>query len=128
MRENTMPESTGAVRQARDDEKGRLRHVIRRAFGWLPGLLFAAGKASFVYELDGEIVGGITLSSFPIDRRRVGGVVKWLFVLPEARGRGAASALVNRALAWFSEEGCSDVFTCVEVGRGQSPLLRPISR
>ncbi len=107
-------DSTGRVRQARDDEKGQLRHVIRRAFGWLPSLLFDAGKASFVYELDGKIVGGITLSSFSIDRQRVGGVVKWLFVLPEARGRGAASALVDRALAWFAEEDCQDLFTCVE--------------
>jgi len=109
-----MSQSTGKVRQARYDEKGQLRRVMRRAFGWLPSLFFDVGKAAFVYELDGEIVGGITLSSFRIGRRRVGGVVKWLFVLSEARGRGAASALVERAMAWFAEEGCSDVFTCVE--------------
>ncbi len=109
-----MTQDTGMVRRMRDDEKGQLNRVMRRAFGWLPSLLFNAGEAAFVYELDGEIVGGITLSSFRIDRRRAGGIVKWLFVLSEARGRGAASALVDRALAWFAEQGCSDVFTCVE--------------
>lgn len=109
-----MPQSTGEVCQARDDEKGQLRHVMRRAFGWLPSLFFDVGKASFDYELDGEIVGSITLSSFAIDRRRVGGAVKWLFVLPQARGQGAVSTLVDRALAWFAEEGCSDLFSCVE--------------
>jgi len=109
-----MTKDCGKVRKLRDDERGQLTRVMRRAFGWLPSLFFDVGKAAFVYELDGEIVGGITLSSFRIDRRRVGGVVKWLFVLSEARGRGAASALVERAMAWFAEEGCSDVFTCVE--------------
>ncbi len=102
------------VRRMRDDEKGELTRVMRRCFGWFASVLFEVGKAAFVCELDGAIVGGIALSSFRIDRRRVGGIVKWLFVLPEARGRGVASALVNRALGWFEEEGCSDLFTCVE--------------
>ena len=106
--------AAGRVRRMRADERGQLRRVMRTCFGWFASLFFDTGKAAFVYDLDGQIAGGITLSSFPIDAERTGGIVKWLFVLPQARGRGAASALLEHALAWFAEEVCTDLFSCVE--------------
>jgi GNAT superfamily N-acetyltransferase len=87
---------------------------MRRSFGGLAGMMFTAGKQAFVAERGGRIVGGVTLGVFRIDAARRGGVVKWLFTLPEARGHGVASALVDRALAWFDEQGVTDAIACVE--------------
>lgn len=106
--------SQGIVRPMAPEEKKELGTVMRACFGWLPWLFFDLGKAAFVHELDGRIVGGITLSSFRINDRRQGGVVKWIFTLPEARGHGAAGTLMDRAMAWFADTGCTDVFACVE--------------
>ena len=102
------------VRPLAPGEARALASVMRRSFGGLAGLMFSPGKAAFVAELDGRVVGGITLGAFRIDAARRGGVVKWLFTLPEARGRGVASALVDRALAWFEEQGVTDAFACIE--------------
>ena len=96
------------------DEGRTVGAVMRRSFGGLAGLLFGLGKANFVATIDGRIVGAVVASDFRIDARRRGGVVKWVFTLPEARGHGVASALVDRALAWFEERGVTDAFAVVE--------------
>ena len=102
------------VRPLAPGEARELATVMRRSFGGLAGMLFSPGKATFVAELGGRIVGGVTLGVFRIDAVRRGGVVKWLFTLPEARGHGAATALVDRALAWFDQQGVTDAIACVE--------------
>lgn len=76
--------------------------------------MFSRGEAAFVAELDDRIVGGVVLTSFRIDASRRGGMVKWLFTLPEARARGVASRLLDQGLAWFDEVGVTDAFTCIE--------------
>ena len=102
------------VRPLADGEGRVLATVMRRSFGGLAALLFSTGKAAFVAELDGRMVGGVTLGAFDIDAGRRGGVVKWVFTLPEARGLGVASLLLDRAMAWFEEQGVADAFACIE--------------
>lgn len=115
--------SVGIIREMEPGEKRVVTEVMRRSFNWFTRLFFDFGPGTYVYELDGVIVAGITLKTFEISRERSdapagtpvrGGLVKWVFTTPEARGRGAAGALVDRALTWFREEGCSDVFACIE--------------
>lgn len=102
------------VRPMAPDEARAVGSVMRRSFGGLAGLLFGLGKANFVATVDGRIVGAVVASAFRIDAQRRGGVVKWVFTLPEARGHGVASALVDRALAWFEEQGVTDAFAIIE--------------
>ncbi len=102
------------VREMQPHEKKTLRQVMRRCFGWFASLFFDLGSVAYVYELDGRIVGGTTISKFRIDDERSGGVVKWIFTLPEARGRGAASALLDSAMEWFEAQQCDAVFACIE--------------
>jgi GNAT superfamily N-acetyltransferase len=102
------------VRPLAPGEARALATVMRRSFGGLAGMMFSPGKAAFVAELGGRVVGGVTLGVFRIDAERRGGVVKWLFTLPEARGHGVATALVDRALAWFDDHDVTDAIACVE--------------
>ncbi len=109
------PKGDGArIRRLVPGEERALEAVMRRSFGGLAGVRFGPGTVAFVAEMEGRIVGGATLGAFRIDAARRGGVVKWLFTLPEARGHGVAAALVERALAWFDQEGVTDAFACVE--------------
>ena len=112
------PEAEGTadlqVRPMAPDEGRTVGAVMRRSFGGLAGLLFGLGKANFVATVDGRIVGAVVAGAFRIDARRRGGVVKWVFTLPEARGHGVASALVDRALAWFESQGVTDAFAIIE--------------
>ncbi|GAB6089220.1 GNAT family N-acetyltransferase [Spirochaeta dissipatitropha] len=104
----------GTIRQIDPAERSQLGKVMRRCFGFHARLFFDLGEQAFVFELDGEIAGGVTLSTFPIDAQRKGGLVKWLFIAPEAQGRGGAGRLLAEAVHWFEEQGCSDIFGCVE--------------
>ena len=102
------------VRPLADGEGRALAAVMRRSFGGLAAMLFSTGKTAFVAELGGRMVGGVTLGAFDIDAGRRGGVVKWVFTLPEARGLGVASLLLDRAMVWFEEQGVTDAFACIE--------------
>ena len=102
------------VRPLADGEERALARVMRRSFGGLAALLFTTGKAAFVAEVDGRIVGGVTVGAFDIDSGRRGGVVKWVFTLPEARGLGVATLLLDEAMVWFEAQGVTDAFACIE--------------
>ena len=102
------------VRPMAPDEARTVAAAMRRSFGGLAALLFGLGQANFVAEQDGRIVGATVASTFRIDARCRGGVVKWVFTLPEARGQGVAAALVDRALAWLDDQGVSDAFATIE--------------
>ena len=104
----------GIVRPMRTEEKNEVKKVMIRCFNRFAGLFFDFGQQVFVYELNGRICGGITLSAFRIDKSRRGGIVKWIFTLPEIRGRGAAGAMLDWAQVWFDEQGCDHQFACVE--------------
>ncbi|TVR70941.1 MAG: GNAT family N-acetyltransferase [Spirochaetaceae bacterium] len=113
----------GFVREMMPGEKRIVSQVMRRSFNWFTRLFFDFGSKAYVYELEGQIVAGITLKTFRIRGERPGtaagsplrgGLVKWVFTTPEARGRGAAGQLVDTALEWFRQEGCSHVFACIE--------------
>jgi len=103
----------GTVREMAEEEKREVRSIMIRCFGRFAGLFFDFGDQAFVYEWNGRIVGGVTLSAFSVGKGR-GGVVKWLFTLPEARGRGAAGAMLDRSMEWFRKQGCDWSFACVE--------------
>lgn len=105
---------TGHIRPLGPGEKKEFNSVMRRCFGWFAALFFDHGDMAYVYEHEGVIRGGIAISAFPIDSIQRGGVVKWVFTAPEARGHGAASQLIDRAMAWFAEQDCTHVFACVE--------------
>lgn len=105
---------TGQIRPLDQSEKKEFNSVMRRCFGWFASLFFDHGDMAYVYEHEGAILGGITISAFRIDSSKRGGVVKWVFTAPEARGHGAASRLIDRAMEWFAEQGCTHVFACVE--------------
>lgn len=105
---------TATVREMHPDEKPLVSRLMRRSFNWFTWLFFDFGTQAYVYERDGEIVAGITLKTFRIGHDRRGGIVKWLFTAPDARGTGAAGRLVDAALEWLDARNCSDVFACVE--------------
>ena len=91
-----------------------MKRLARRAFGFLQAAFVQPTGNTYVYELSGEIAGVVVLSTFAYMRNRCGGVVKWLFTAPEARGRGAATALVEYSVTRLQELGCDELFTTVE--------------
>ena len=102
------------VRPMRPHERRAVKRLAWRAFGFLQGSFVKLTDHTFVYEHSGEIVGVVVLETFTYKRNRLGGVVKWLFTDPKARGRGTAAALVRISVARLQELGCHELFTTVE--------------
>ena len=101
------------VRPMNPEESRETRGVARRCFGAFAMIFFDFGAHTLVCEEDGRILGGAALGRFSAGDRE-GGVVKWIFTAPDAQGRGVANRLLAEAMAWFDEEGCTDVFACIE--------------
>ncbi len=106
--------SEAVIRPMQPEERRVVKRLARRAFGIPQGLAVKPTDNTLVYELAGQIVGVVILDSFGYKRKKLGGVVKWLFTDPAARGRGAAAALVERSVARLKELGCHELFTTVE--------------
>ncbi len=106
--------SEPVIRLMQPEERREVKKLARRAFGFPQGLAVEPTDNTFVYELDGRIVGVVVLKTFGYKGNRLGGVVKWLFTDPAARGRGAAAALVEHSIARLKELGCHELFATVE--------------
>jgi GNAT superfamily N-acetyltransferase len=119
------------IRMMRPEEKRAVRRIAWRAFPWTARIFMSLSPHVLVAETitgpDDEgpsrLMGGVVLELFqlpqkakarPADEQLKGGLVSWLFVDPDAQGLGAGQALVEGAIAFFQEQGCAEVFSCVE--------------
>jgi GNAT superfamily N-acetyltransferase len=96
------------------DEKKALARIMRRAFSPIQQMFFSWKGHVLVAEREGTLLGGAVLDTFPLANGRKGGIVLWIFTDPDARGLGAGQALAEGAIAFFEDEGCTDMFACVE--------------
>jgi GNAT superfamily N-acetyltransferase len=113
MNEETKDSQTISVRLMRDDEKRAARVLAGRAFPPLGGVFFSPPPNTLVAEQDGQLVGAVVLKTFVLPDGRRGGVVMWLMTDPRARGLGVGQRLVEKALRFFEERSCQEVFACV---------------
>jgi GNAT superfamily N-acetyltransferase len=85
------------------------RAAIARVPKTLAGVLRRKDTAAFVAEAGGVIVGAAAMSTAYGLEVGLYGELEDLYVLPEWRGRGVASEMVEACLAWAQERGCHDV-------------------
>jgi dTDP-4-amino-4,6-dideoxy-D-galactose acyltransferase len=77
---------------------------------WIEKSIEGYADVVFVGENEGRVAGYFTCSLKPDGRGEVGLVA----VAPEARGRGLARALTDRAIDWFRESRCSRVVVATQ--------------
>jgi GNAT superfamily N-acetyltransferase len=65
--------------------------------------------ALFVGEYEGAVVGLLAVSRSEPVAGRVGGLIECCYVEPDARGVGVGGSLMEAAVAWSRDRGCTDV-------------------
>jgi ribosomal protein S18 acetylase RimI-like enzyme len=117
--EQLMEPQVISVRRMAADEEGAVKALAGRAFFPLASVSFPRSPDALIAERGGELLGAVVLRRFRLpgngrDEERRGGVMLWLMVEPGARGLGVGGRLVEAALQSFEEQGCQEVFACVE--------------
>ncbi len=92
-----------------DDDRPAVRAVVRRAFPALVRSSFTFGSHALVFD-EGAIRGGVVVKMFRLPSGRRGGLVAWIFVDPEAQGRGIGGELLDAALELLEANGCEEIF------------------
>jgi GNAT superfamily N-acetyltransferase len=102
------------VRPMQEHEKASVHSLGKQSFPLFLGLFFSLSPDTFVAEKDGELLGGIVLTFYPLANGRQGGFVSWIFTAPTARGLGVAGKLLDIAMDFFHERGCQEIGACIE--------------
>jgi GNAT superfamily N-acetyltransferase len=63
----------------------------------------------FVGEYEGAVVGLLGVGLGEPVAGRIGGLVECCYVEPDARGVGVGSSLMEAAVAWGQDQGCTDL-------------------
>lgn len=80
----------------------------------LHSIFFLHPKTTLVVSLDGAIVGGINLDVYEVNAQVKMGYLGWLYIDEQHRGKGLAGRLIDEALIFLRELGCTDAAGCVE--------------
>jgi ribosomal protein S18 acetylase RimI-like enzyme len=112
--EETMIPRVISVRRMDADDEEALKALAGRAFSPLGSLSFPRSPDALIAERRGGLVGAVVLRTFGLPGGRKSGVMTWLMTDPGARGLGVGGRLVGDALRFFEEQGCQEVFACVE--------------
>jgi aminoglycoside 6'-N-acetyltransferase I len=79
----------------------------------LAGMLASRHSAIFLARRSGEALGIATVTTSLGLEYGLSAEMEDLYVLPQARGRGVASALIEAACNWCRQQGCSVVLVTV---------------
>lgn len=102
------------IRPMEDDERRRVKAIMRRAFPLFDRLAFSWTPNVLVAERGGELLGAIVLKLFKLPHHRKAGSVAWVFTAPEVRGQGLGQRLVEAGLDFFERQECDQILVTVE--------------
>lgn len=102
------------IRPIKPGEHKAVRGIVGRTFPLLQRGFFSFTEHTFVSVSKEDILGGVVLKLFSGKEGEKRGVVNWIFVTPKAQGLGIGRQLLEFAMQFFKEQGCSEVLAVVE--------------
>lgn len=102
------------IRKMEEEDKDQVITAMRRSFSVIARWFFSFSPNVLVGERNGEILGAVVLKTFKISANTRGGLIAWIFTVPEARGLGLGQALTEAGIEFFENAGCQEIFAAVE--------------
>ncbi len=80
----------------------------------LASIFFLHRPTTLVVTHEGRVVAGVNLDVFQVNARITMGYVGWLYTHRDHRGKGLAGLLLEAAIPFLRDLGCTDTAGCVE--------------
>lgn len=110
-----MPESAEIAiqRMKKEDRRGVLA-AMRRSFPLTQQWMLSLSPHVLVGKGREKVLGAVVLKVFTISPGRKGGLIAWIFTVPEVRGLGLGQRLAEAGISYLEEQGCQEIFASVE--------------
>jgi GNAT superfamily N-acetyltransferase len=103
------------IRPLQDGEEQELLTLMKASFEpSMEKIFYIHPESTLVAEYKGKLVAGINLDIYPVNRNTKMGYIGWLYTDCKHRGKGLAGKLIDHAILFFREIGCTDLCACIE--------------
>lgn len=120
---NAVADQAVTIRPIKEGEKKALKQIMNDAFPFFMRLFFSFSKHTLVAEKNGKIVGGVILKIFMLQENVKAGLVSLIFCSPQHAGLGIGQSLSAAGLKTLEQNGCTQLFACVEGNNTSSSKL-----
>lgn len=104
-----------AIALIREDQIEEARALMSRCFeAKLASIFYLHPESTLVATYQDKVVAGINLDVYQVNRRVKMGYIGWLYTDEDHRGNALAGKLLDQAISFLSQEGCTSLSGCVE--------------
>ncbi|HKM07663.1 MAG TPA: GNAT family N-acetyltransferase [Sphaerochaeta sp.] len=99
----------------REDQIAETQALMSRCFeAKLASIFYLHPESTLAVTYQGKVVAGINLDIYQVNKRVRMGYIGWLYTDEGHRGKALAGRLLNEAIIFLKNEGCTSLCACVE--------------
>ncbi len=99
----------------RDDQIEETKTLMGRCFdAKYASIFYLHPESTLVVTSNNRVVAGINLDIYQVNREVRMGYIGWLYTDDEHRGNGLAGRLLDEAINFLKDDGCTSLSACVE--------------
>ena len=104
-----------AIALIRDDQIAETQALMNRCFdAKLASIFYLHPESTLVVTYQNQVVAGINLDVYQVNKCVKMGYIGWLYTDKDHRGNALAGKLLDEAISFLKEEGCTSLSACVE--------------
>ncbi len=98
-----------------EEQRGEVEALMAASFEKsLSPIFFLHTPTTLIVTCNDRVVAGLNLDVFVVNRRVKMGYLGWLYTAQDHRGKGLAGLLLEAAIPFLRDMGCTDMAGCVE--------------
>ena len=104
-----------AIALIQEDQIAETQALMSRCFeAKLASIFYLHPESTLVATYQNKVVAGINLDVYQVNRQVKMGYIGWLYTDEGHRGNGLAGKLIDEAITFLKEKGCTSLSACVE--------------
>jgi len=104
-----------SVSRMKEEQQSEVEALMAASFEKsLASIFFLHPPTTLVVTYEERVVAGLNLDVFQVNKRVKMGYLGWLYTAREHRGKGLAGLLLEAAIPFLRDLGCTDMAGCIE--------------